>query len=218
MKRPFSANGDVVAMAKAIRDSLPPEAFAAAEEEEAAREAAVTGRRVLMSGMPSRFSNCAPSIPETAAWAEGAAKGNPSNLVLYGEAGCGKTREACAALRIAAKSKPVLFATFGDVLRAVRSTYGSGEGTEETALSRYRSVSVLCIDDLGKERPTADAMEKLFALLDFRYGRMKPTVFTTQYTPQTLPRRLMAEGADYEQVDAILRRVYQGAEAVCLGR
>lgn len=216
MKRPFSASGDVVAMATAIRDSLPPEAFAAADEEAARRKADVTARRILRSDMPKRFANCAPSMPETAAWAEGAANGKPSNLVLYGEAGCGKTREACAALQIAAKSKPVLFATFGDVLRAVRSTYGAGEGTEETALSRYRSVSVLCIDDLGKERPTADAIEKLFALLDFRYGRMKPTVFTTQYTPQTLPRRLMAEGADYEQVDAIMRRVYQGAKAVAM--
>ena len=45
---------------------------------------------------------------------------------------------------------------------------------------------------------------------------MKPTVFTTQYTLQTLPRRLMAEGADYEQVDAIMRRVYQGAKAVAM--
>ena len=216
MKRPFSESGDVVAMAMAIRDSLPPEAFADADREAEARAAEVATRRILASGMPARFSRCAPSMPETAAWAEGAASGEPSNLVLYGEAGCGKTREACAALRIAAKSRPVLFATFGDVLRAVRSTYGAGEGSEETALSRYRCVSVLCVDDLGKERPTADAIEKLFALLDFRYGRMKPTVFTTQYTPQTLPRRLMAEGADYEQVDAIMRRVYQGAKAVAM--
>lgn len=216
MKRPFSASGDVVAMARAIRDSLPPEAFADAEKDAEARAAEVAARRILASGMPPRFANCAPSMPETAAWAEGAASGKPSNLVLHGEAGCGKTREACAALQIAAKSRPVLFATFGDVLRAVRSTYGAGEGTEETALSRYRCVSVLCIDDLGKERPTADALEKLFALLDFRYGRMRPTVFTTQYTPQSLPRRLMAEGADYEQVDAIMRRVWQGAKAVAM--
>ena len=137
--------------------------------------------------------------------------------MLTGGAGCGKTREACAALAIAAAERPVLFATFGDVLRAVRATYG-GEGNEETALSRYRSVSVLCIDDLGKERPTADALEKLFAVLDARYGREKPTVFTTQYGKAELGRRLMAEGGDFEQADAILRRVYQGAEVVEIGR
>lgn len=215
MKSPFSATGDLGARIAAIRASVPPEAMADAKEQEARRRADVTARRVRLSGMPPRFANAKPSMPESREWAERAAHGGSANLVLTGRAGCGKTREACAALAIAAAERPVLFATFGDVLRAVRATYG-GEGNEETALSRYRSVSVLCIDDLGKERPTADALEKLFALLDFRYGRMKPTVFTTQYTPQTLPRRLMAEGADYEQVDAIMRRVYQGAKAVAM--
>lgn len=215
MKSPFSATGDLTARIEAIRASVPPEAMADAGEQEARRRADVTARRVRLSGMPPRFANAKPSMPESREWAERAARGGSANLVLTGKAGCGKTREACAALGIAAAEKPVLFATFGDVLRAVRATYG-GEGSEETALSRYRSVSVLCIDDLGKERPTADALEKLFAVLDARYGREKPTVFTTQYGKAELGRRLMAEGGDYEQADAILRRVYQGAEVVVM--
>ncbi len=217
MKSPFSATGDLCARIAAIRASVPPESMADESERLARRAAEATARRISRSGVPPRFACSRPSAPEVGAWAEAAARGCPANLVLTGRAGCGKTREACAALRIAAAEKPVLFATFGDVLRAVRATYG-GDGSEETALSRYRCVSVLCIDDLGKERPTADALEKLFALVDFRYGRMKPTVFTTQYGKAELGRRLMAEGGDFEQADAILRRVYQGAEVVELGR
>lgn len=217
MKSPFSATGELAARIEAFRSSLPPVARADPGELEARRRAEATARRVAASGIPPRFASAEPSLPAVRAWAAGAAGGEPANLVLAGPAGCGKTREACAALRVAAAERPVLFATFGDVLRAVRATYG-GAGSEETALSRYRCVSVLCIDDLGKERPTADALEKLFALADFRYSRMKPTVFTTQYGKAELGRRLMAEGGDFEQADAILRRVYQGAEAVCLGR
>lgn len=216
MKTPFSATGDLAAAIEAFRASLPPEAVLDAREQEVRRVVEATARRVAKSGIPPRFVSAKPSVPQSRAWAERAAEGGSANLVLTGRAGCGKTREACAALRVAAAEKPVLFATFGDVLRAVRSTYGAGEGSEETALSRYRCVSVLCIDDLGKERPTQDALEKLFALLDSRYGRMKPTVFTTQYGKAELGRRLMAEGGDYEQADAILRRVYQGAEVVAM--
>lgn len=215
MKSPFSATGDLAAAIEAFRASLPPEAVLDAREQEARRVVEATARRVAKSGIPPRFVSAKPSVPQSRAWAERAAGGGSENLVLTGRAGCGKTREACAALRVAAAEKPVLFATFGDVLRAVRATYG-GEGSEETALSRYRSVSVLCVDDLGKERPTADALEKLFAVLDARYGRMKPTVFTTQYGKPELGRRLMAEGGDFEQADAILRRVYQGAEVVVM--
>lgn len=217
MKRSFSGTGDLAGAIEALRSSLPPAAVLDAGEQEARRRAEATARRISRSGMPPRFASASPSHPAVKAWAEAAASGGPANLVLTGRAGCGKTREACAALRVAAAERPVLFATFGDVLRAVRATYG-GDGSEETALSRYRCVSVLCVDDLGKERPTADALEKLFALVDFRYGRMKPTVFTTQYGKAELGRRLMAEGGDFEQADAILRRVYQGAEVVDLGR
>lgn len=47
--------------------------------------------------------------------------------------------------------------------------------------------AVLCLDDLGKERPTQDVLDKLFALIDHRYRRGRATIFTTQYkTPSDL--------------------------------
>lgn len=217
MKRPFSGAGDLEAAIEAFRASLPPGAILDPEEEAFERQGLEVARRMARSGIPPRFSSGMPADGRVGRWAVGAGLGEPRNLVLTGRAGCGKTREACAALRVAAGRCTVAFTTFGDVLRAVRATYG-GRGTEDEALSRYRCVSVLCVDDVGKERPTPDALEKLFALLDARYGRMKPTVFTTQYAMNDLGARLMAEGGDREQADAILRRMYQDAEVVELGR
>lgn len=187
----------------------------------AERAAEHRARLIAASGIPPRFRGLPASAmrPEVARWAASARDrdGGAGNLVLSGPAGCGKTTQACAALAEVAGSRPVLFATFGDVLRAVRATYGRA-GSEEEALGAYRSAGVLCIDDLGKERPTADALEKLFALVDYRYSRLKATIYTTQYGQQALGRRLMAEGGDYEQASAILRRVYQGAASVALGK
>lgn len=182
-------------------------------EERAAERRAI---RIARSGIPPRFK--ADGIADdmaapVRAWTRDVLEGRPRNLVLQGRAGSGKTHQACAALSECAKARPVLFATFGDVLRAVRATYG-GAGSEFGALAAYRDASVLCVDDLGKERPTADALEKLFALADHRYSRLKATIYTTQYDQPALGRRLMAEGADYEQASAIVRRVYEGASVV----
>lgn len=182
-------------------------------EERAAERRAL---RIARSGIPPRFradgiaADMAAPVRE---WTRDVLAGRPRNLVLQGRAGCGKTHQACAALLECANARPVAFATFGDVLRSVRATYG-GAGSEGGALGAYRDASVLCVDDIGKERPTADALEKLFALVDYRYSRLKATIYTTQYDQPSLGRRLMAEGGDYEQASAIIRRVYEGASVV----
>ena len=57
----------------------------------------------------------------------------------------------------------------------MRDTYG-GQGSESRALSQWAGCKVLCLDDLGKERPTPDALDKLFALVDMRYRSGKLTL------------------------------------------
>ena len=107
---------------------------------------------------------------------------------------------------------PCRFATFGDVLRGVRDTYGA-EGSESRALAQWTGCRILCLDDIGKEKPTADALEKLFALLDARYRSGKPTLFTTQYqSPKELGHRLMESGGDKPTAQAIVRRVFGGGD------
>lgn len=201
---------------EAIMARIPRERMNEASAATREAERGILAARIKAAKVPPRFSGGEMATAEARRWVRGCLEGSPRNLVLTGRAGSGKTREACAALEAVAGSKTCLYATFGDVLRDVRATYG-GEGSERSALSRYRTVGVLLMDDLGKERPTPDALEKLFAVLDARYASMRPTVFTTQYGRDALGRRLMAEGGDFEQADAILRRVYQDAEVVVMG-
>lgn len=200
----------MAARVAAIRAGLDPERQAeidAALAEERDRE---KRRRILAVGMPTIFERTPfEAAPKRAReWARNAAKGDPRSLVLVGDSGSGKTEAACALLAAMAPRVTCRFATMGDVLRAVRETYG-GEGSEARALSRYAAPRVLCLDDLGKERPTADALDKLFALVDMRYRSGKPTLYTSQYAgPSSLGRRLMAGDGDAETAQAIVRRVY----------
>ena len=76
-------------------------------------------------------------------------------------------------------------------------------------MGKWEGCAVLCLDDLGKERPTQDVLDKLFALVAHRYNHGRPTIFTTQYkSPSELGARLMSQGGDAETAEAIVRRVF----------
>lgn len=193
---------------------------ARARDEQRAREA--YRQRVKDSGVPRAFWNAKVSNDAVIRWARKVrAEHHGGNLVLEGFQGTGKTTQACAVLMGLTMDTPngahlmTRFATFGDVLREIRATYG-GHGNERDVLSAYTGVRVLCIDDIGTEKPTEDALQQLFALVDKRYRDNKPTVFTTNYTQQGLGERLMSQGGDADTALKITRRIYQGAEVVRL--
>ena len=76
-------------------------------------------------------------------------------------------------------------------------------------------ISEKLTDDIcaGLTDEEADALEKLFALLDARYRSGKPTLFTTQYqSPKELGHRLMESGGDKPTAQAIVRRVFGGGD------
>ncbi len=195
---------------QAVRASVTPERQVEIDAAVAADRARDARRKVVAVGMPSIFERTPidKAPPRARRWADAAVGGSPRNLVVMGNSGAGKTEVACALLADLALRAPCRFATFGDVLRSVRETYG-GEGSERGALAAWTGCRILCLDDLGKERPTPDALDKLFALLDARYRGGRPTLFTTQYlSPSELGRRLMEGGGDKPTAQAIVRRVY----------
>lgn len=211
---PTSFSGDsasaLIARIEAARDSMTPERMAEVDAALRAEADLERRRRILAVGMPSVFEftpfEAAPKRARD--WARRCWEGDARNLALVGRSGAGKTEAACAILAATAPRMTCRFATMGDVLRAVRGTYGGG-GSESAAMSRWACCRLLCLDDLGKERPTPDALDKLFALVDMRYRSGRPTVFTSQYaTPADLGRRLMSQGGDAETAEAIVRRVY----------
>lgn len=213
----------LVARLRAIHDGITPERQAEIDAELAIQRDLAKRKEIVSVGMPSIFERVPFEVAPKRArdWARKCWKGDSRNLVLIGDSGTGKTEAACALLGAMAPHVRCRFATFGDILREVRATYGA-DGTEAGVMGKWESCAVLCLDDLGKERPTQDVLDKLFALIDHRYRRGRATIFTTQYkTPSDLGRRLMSQGGDAETAAAIVRRVFgmgaYKAEVVSLG-
>lgn len=204
-----SAN-PLVERLKEIRDGITPERQAEIDVELAIQRDLAKRKAIVAVGMPAIFERVPFEVAPKRAqeWARKCWKGDSRNLVFIGDSGEGKTEAACALLGAMAPHVRCRFATFGDILREVRATYGA-DGTEAGVMGKWEGCAVLCLDDLGKERPTQDVLDKLFALIDHRYRRGRATIFTTQYkTPSQLGARLMSQGGDAETAEAIVRRVF----------
>lgn len=195
---------------KEIRDGITPERQAEIDAKLAIERDLAKRKAIVSVGMPTIFERVPfEAAPERAQeWARKCWKGDSRNLVFIGDSGEGKTEAACALLGAMAPHVRCRFATFGDILREVRATYGA-DGTEAGVMGKWEGCAVLCLDDLGKERPTQDVLDKLFALVAHRYNHGRPTIFTTQYkSPSELGARLMSQGGDRETAEAIVRRVF----------
>lgn len=121
-----------------------------------------------------------------ARYAENFSKNNPVNLLLFGTYGVGKSHLAVSIVkRILEKEFSTLFISTPKLLGKLRSTYNKDSDLSETQLIGYlNEVDCLVIDDLGAEKNSDWAMERLFEIIDGRSG--KHTIYTTNFTPDDL--------------------------------
>lgn len=132
------------------------------------------------------------------------------NIYICGGVGTGKTHLASAVVRgLVDAGVRVRFTSMARVLDAIKESFGGGRNP----LPEYQHVRVLVLDDLGKETPTAFALERLFVLIDERNAQMLPTIVTTQYAPSRLIARLASHG-DVETATAIVSRLRQECRKV----
>lgn len=159
-------------------------------------------RRIRDSGIPKAYLNAELGYSmEVAEFA-----GRPSiGLLIQGKTGQGKTYQACAVLLQAAENGSIKFTTFDDLLRECKATFENRD-TEQSVINRYANTSMLCIDDMGKERLTEWSLPIVFAVINKRYMNDKPTIITTQYTGKVLIDRMTVNG-DSETARAIISRL-----------
>ena len=96
-------------------------------------------------------------------------------LLLYGEVGTGKSyAAACIANYLLDKRTPVVMTSFVKLLDTMQ-----GFKEDDELIDRLNRAKLLIIDDLGAERSTDFALEKVYSIIDSRYRASLPIVLTT---------------------------------------
>ena len=109
-------------------------------------------------------------------------------LSLHGPYGVGKTHLAvAAAAERENQGDDVFFATVADLLDYLRATFAPDSPvTHDDLLDRIRNADVLVLDDMGAERSTPFAEDKLFQIMGYRYEERLPTIITTSHQVESI--------------------------------
>jgi DNA replication protein DnaC len=96
-------------------------------------------------------------------------------LLLYGPVGTGKSfTAACIANSLLENRVSVIMTSFVKILQDIQQNFNEAE-----YLRILNGVSLLIIDDLGAERNTDYALEKVYNVVDSRIRTNKPMILTT---------------------------------------
>ena len=127
-------------------------------------------------------------------------------IVLVGPVGVGKTHLAMAIGNAALAAGIVtLFATVPDLLDHLRAAFApAAEELYDDLFDRMRNAELLILDDLGAERSSSWAHEKLFQLVNYRYTLRWPTIITLNRKAWTyLDDRLQSRLSDRSLVSFV---------------
>lgn len=102
-------------------------------------------------------------------------------LMFYGNPGTGKTFiAACIANALIEKQVPVVVTSFVKLIGEIQNQ--SFDRSEEAMIQTLNRAKLLIIDDLGAERSTDYALERVYNVIDSRYRSAKPLILTTNLT------------------------------------
>lgn len=96
-------------------------------------------------------------------------------LLLYGPVGTGKSfTAACIGNYLLDNAKPVIMTSFVKILQDIWEN-----DIEAEYITILNSASLLIVDDLGTERETDYALEKVYNIIDSRVRANKPMIITS---------------------------------------
>ena len=100
-------------------------------------------------------------------------------LLFWGNVGTGKSyAAACIANYLLSHKVPVVMTSFVKILEAIQNN----KDRESDLISRLNRTRLVIFDDLGAERGTDYALEKVYNIIDERYRKKLPMILTTNLT------------------------------------
>ena len=130
-------------------------------------------------------------------------------LIMTGESGLGKTHLAASiANKLIENDKIVLMGRLTTLLDMIKETFRDNTKSENELIELYSNVDMIIIDDLGTEKISQWALEKLYTIIENRNENRLPIIITTRFDKQGLIERF-SQSQDEQLVDAIISKLYQ---------
>ena len=107
-----------------------------------------------------------------------------TGLIFIGPPGVGKTHLAVAVLKELIHRYRVrgLFVDFTSLIHEIQATFSPGSlGSKRELLDPVVDAEVLILDELGAQKPSPWVNEILYLVMNSRYTKRVPTLFTTNY-------------------------------------
>lgn len=127
---------------------------------------------------------------------------NRQGIIFWGEVGTGKSyTAACIANELLERKIPVVMTSFVKILQNIQGN----QEEEKVIMARLNDAKLLIVDDLGTERNTDYALEKVYNIIDSRYRVGKPLILTTNMTIREMQ----------ENTDIRYKRIYDRIFEMC---
>lgn len=137
-------------------------------------------------------------------------------LIITGESGLGKTHLAASiANKLIENDKIVLMGRLTTLLDMIKETFRDNTKSENELIELYSNVDMIIIDDLGTEKISQWALEKLYTIIQNRNENGLPIIITTRFDKQGLIERF-SQSQDEQLVDAIISKLYQMCYGITL--
>lgn len=139
-----------------------------------------------------------------------------NGLIIMGESGVGKTHLAAAiANKLIENDKIVLMGRLTTLLDMIKETFRDTTKSENELIELYSNVDMIIIDDLGTEKISSWALEKLYTIIQNRFENGLPIIITTRFDKNGLISRFNYSN-DLDLVDATISKLYQMCYGITL--
>ena len=141
-----------------------------------------------------------------------------NGLIITGNSGVGKTHLAASILNeLIERDKLVLMGRLTSLLDMIKETFKDNSKSENELIELFSNVDMAVIDDLGTEKISSWALDKLYTIIENRNENKLPIIITTKFDKEGLLHRFK-QSNDKELSDAIIQKLYQMCYGIELKR